>query len=416
MKKWSFGVDNDRLIKLVLAGKKMSTSCLYENNELPVIGEESIIQFDNEKDACIVKTVDYKIMKFNEMTEELAQLEGEGDLSLDYWKKVHFEFFKSIKPEFSEEDKIIFEIFQITKNLVEERLELAKKIANQNFEIFGQINSIEEVNAGYRNTIFNINNENIIKICTNKALEKSFKTEYNFYISNKGNQFIPNFYKYDDSKKYCDYVYEIIERFEGKTLYYYWYKMSEIEREETIKNLITIVKQFHSVKTESFDWENKIECDIRKWIEKCKDLFDSEDYAIIMKSIEKYKEYFVDNRFALLHNDLHFDNIIYNNGDLKIIDFNDSMNAPIDFEFRILYMCQYRPWKWANIEIDSNQKPEDYKNIWNYIKKYYKELAEIKYLEQRMVIYSIWDDSKHLKEYREKELITNIVENSKKLL
>lgn len=61
MKKWSFGVDNDKLIELVLDGKKVATSCLYENNELPVIGEESIIQFDNEKDACIVRTVDYKI-------------------------------------------------------------------------------------------------------------------------------------------------------------------------------------------------------------------------------------------------------------------------------------------------------------------------------------------------------------------
>ena len=34
-----------------------------------------IIDFDNEKEACIVKTIDYKIIKFNEMTEELAKLE-----------------------------------------------------------------------------------------------------------------------------------------------------------------------------------------------------------------------------------------------------------------------------------------------------------------------------------------------------
>ena len=416
IKKWSFGVDNDELLELVLDGKKVATSCLYENCELPVIGEESIIEFSNEKEACIVKTVDYKIMKFNEMTEELAKLEGEGDLSLDYWRKVHLKFFKSIKPEFSEEDKIIFEIFQITKNLVEERLELAKKIANQNLEIFGKIDSIEEVNSGFRNTLFNINNKYIIKVCTNKEMEESFRIEYDFYVSNKDNPFIPKFYKYDDSKKDCEFVYEIIEKIEGKTLYYYWYKMSENEREETIKKLIDIIKTFHLVKTESFDWEDKIENEIKKRIERSKDVFDTDDYSMIIKSIEKYKDYFVDNRFALLHNDLHFDNIIYNNGGLKIIDFNDSMSAPIDFEFRLLYMCQYKPWKWANVDMDPYQKPEDYKNIWNYIKKYYKELAEIKNLEQRMIIYSIWDDSKHLKEYREKELITNIVENSKKLL
>ena len=198
IKKWSFGVDNDELLELVLDGKKVATSCLYENCELPVIGEESIIEFSNEKEACIVKTVDYKIMKFNEMTEELAQLEGEGDLSLDYWKNVHLEFFKSINSEFNEDDKIIFEIFQITKNLVEERLELGKRIANKNRGLFGSIDFIEEINSGFRNTLFNINNKYIIKVCTNKEMEESFRIEYDFYVSNKDNPFIPKFYKYDD--------------------------------------------------------------------------------------------------------------------------------------------------------------------------------------------------------------------------
>ncbi len=33
-------------------------------------------------------------------------------------------------------------------------------------------------------------------------------------------------------------VYEIIEKIEGKSLYYHWYKMDENESEETIKELI----------------------------------------------------------------------------------------------------------------------------------------------------------------------------------
>ena len=97
MNNWSFGINNDKLIELVLEGKKTATSSLYNFDKIPVIGEKSIIHFDNEKDACIVKIIDYKIIKFNEMTEELAKLEGEGDLSLDYWKKVHLNFFKSVK-------------------------------------------------------------------------------------------------------------------------------------------------------------------------------------------------------------------------------------------------------------------------------------------------------------------------------
>ena len=149
---------------------------------------------------------------------------------------------------------------------------------------------------------------------------------------------------------------------------------------------------------------------------KCKKYFKIKDYDMILESIDKYDEYLSDNKFALIHNDLHFDNVIYNNGKLTIIDFNDSIQAPIDFEFRLLYMCQEQPWKWADIEMDPYQKPEDYKNIWNYIKKYYKELNEIKFLEQRMIIYRIWNDIGHLKKYHNVELTKGIVENSKKLI
>ena len=115
MNKWSFGITNDELIKLVLEHKKNATSSLYEENNLPIIGEESIIQYDDKTDACIVKTIDYKIIKFKDMTEDLARLEGEGDLSLDYWKKVHYDFFKSIDSSFNEDTKIVFEIFEVKK-------------------------------------------------------------------------------------------------------------------------------------------------------------------------------------------------------------------------------------------------------------------------------------------------------------
>lgn len=416
MDNWSFDTDNDKLIKLVLEGKKVAISSLYDYKRLPKIGEESIIDFDNEKEACIVKTIDYKIIKFNEMTEELAKLEGEGNLSLDYWKKAHLDLFKSINPDFNEEDKITFEIFKVTKNLVEDRLKLGKNIAIKNIDLFKHIYLIEEIDAGFNNTLFNVNNKYIIKVCTNKRLEKTFKIEYEFYNSNKDNNFIPKLYKYDDSKVDCDYIYEIIEKLEGKTLYYYWYKMTENEKQATIEKLINIVKSIHLVKTESYDWKEKIENDIKNRIIECRDLFNIKDFELIMESIDKYKDYLSDNKFVLIHNDLHFDNLIYNNGILKIIDFNDLISAPIDFEFRMLYMCQEQPWKWANTEMDPYQKKEDYKNIWIYIKKYYKELSDIKHLEQRMIIYKIWNDTDHLKKYHDKDLISRIVKNSRKLL
>ena len=191
--------------------------------------------------------------------------------------------------------------------------------------------------------------------------------------------------------------------------------MDESERENTIKNLMEIIKKFHSKKPEGYNWASKIKNELLSDLEECKNSFSLKEYDIIIKSINNYDLFLKDNRFALIHNDLHFDNIIYNNGILKIIDFNDSLIAPIDFEFRQLYSFQEKPRKYANIEMDTFQKTHDYKNIWNYIKQYYEELNDIKYLEQRMLIYKVWNSIRKLKKYKLQELIDDVVNSSKKL-
>ena len=101
-------------------------------------------------------------------------------------------------------------------------------------------------------------------------MENTFENEKDFYLSNKDNCFIPKLYKYDDSKVDCDYIYEVIEKIKGKTLYYYWYKMNEADREKTIEKLIDIIKKFHSVNGKEYDWKNKIKGEIKNRIIKCK--------------------------------------------------------------------------------------------------------------------------------------------------
>jgi len=417
MKTWQFGIDNDKLINLVLLGKKTATTSIYDENDLPIINEEKILIFNNEKKACITKTIDFKIMKFKDMTEDYARLEGEGDLSLDYWKKVHHDFFKKQNNDFNEDSLIVFETFKVTKNLVEERLALTKTIVNNNLDIFKNIQSIEEINAGFNNHIFNINNKYIIKICADETKENLFDIEANFYNKNKDNENIPKLYKYDKSKTIVPYVYEIIEKVNGKSVYYYWYKMNENERENFIKRLVDILKQIHKNEYKSYDWSNHIKERILSSYNKTKYKFNEEEKNIILTSLNNYDEILIDNRFSLIHNDLHFDNILLDNkNNIKLIDFNDSIIAPFDYDLRIFYMCVTLPWKWANIEMDPYQLPKDYINLFNYIKKYYTELNDIKYLNERMIIYFILNDFELFPEYTNNELKTRILENSKKIL
>ena len=46
LKTWHFGIDNDRLVKLVLSGKKTATTYLYDEND-SLDDEESVLVFDN---------------------------------------------------------------------------------------------------------------------------------------------------------------------------------------------------------------------------------------------------------------------------------------------------------------------------------------------------------------------------------
>ena len=114
MKKWWFGTNNDYLVELVLSGKKRATTSLYDSNDVPVINEESALTFSNGSIACITKTSRVVITEFKNITWDLAKLEGENN-SFDEWKKEHIEFFKSIDNNFNENNKVIFEAFEVLK-------------------------------------------------------------------------------------------------------------------------------------------------------------------------------------------------------------------------------------------------------------------------------------------------------------
>lgn len=113
MEKWSFCDDNDNLIKLVLDGKKMATTSNYDINDLPFIGERSIILYSNGKPACIVETIDYKILKFSDIDESLSILEGEGNHI--QWKLNHERIFKKYDSTFNDDTLVVFETFKLIK-------------------------------------------------------------------------------------------------------------------------------------------------------------------------------------------------------------------------------------------------------------------------------------------------------------
>ena len=66
-------------------------------------------------------------------------------------------------------------------------------------------------------------------------------------------------------------------------------------------------------------------------------ILNEDEIEIINKAYSLFDEYLKSDEFVLVHNDLHFDNIFYKDGKIKLIDFERSMYAPKDFELHIIY-------------------------------------------------------------------------------
>ncbi|MDH3697510.1 MAG: ASCH domain-containing protein [Flavobacteriaceae bacterium] len=90
--------DANACLKLVLAGKKKATShsllgLQHREEVLPKIGDFTIITDWEGKAKCIVRTTAVKMKPFFSVSEDYAQREGEGDGSLEYWKKTHWDYY-----------------------------------------------------------------------------------------------------------------------------------------------------------------------------------------------------------------------------------------------------------------------------------------------------------------------------------
>lgn len=296
--------------------------------------------------------------------------------------------------------------------------ETISTIIKQNSQLFGDNPQIKKINVGFTNTIFVVNDLYIIKICTNEDNENNFKNEINFYKENTGNNILPKLYVSDIDKKDVPYCYEIIEKIDGVSLYNVWHTFSEDERENIIKQLCEAMKSIHSNKSkgQNFDWNNYLQNQFTELYSKTKTLnaFTEQEQKLIEYAFSKFSKYLKKEELVLVHNDLHFDNIFYKDGKIKIIDFERSMYAPKDFELDILYRMIRKPWKFASEETEQYTNSSDYTNIKLYIEKYYPELVNVEFLPQRLAIYDMIYYLSQLIDYpNSKELKNDIISAAK---
>lgn len=109
------------LLDLVLIGQKKATSSSLQefalaNNEIPKVGDYSILTDWEGNPRCVIQTKRVRIIPFKDITYDICMLEGEDD-DLASWQRGHRSFFvregEQLGYSFSEDMPVIFEEFEV---------------------------------------------------------------------------------------------------------------------------------------------------------------------------------------------------------------------------------------------------------------------------------------------------------------
>lgn len=272
-----------------------------------------------------------------------------------------------------------------------------------------QNQEVRLINAGFTNTIYSIG-DYIIRICSSEKNEQRFKNEMSFYEINQDNDQIPKMYVGDSTKAQVPYMYEIIEKIKGEPLYNQWYKMNINERKNVINKLVEALKKFHLKEVEDINFSEVLKNRISHLQNKSSlpvDLFD------MVKQIAE--DLFTECKCGYIHGDLHFDNVMYDDDKLSILDFERSLVGPIDYDFRILAMCEYYPWKWASASTDMITVESDYQGLMKMILDNYEELRNIPNIEKRLNYYLLLEMIDHHKNTKDENIINDLYDRAKSL-
>ena len=118
--KIQFGSDADELAKKVQTGEKIATSSLYDYycmhlKEMIKENEYASILDSQGREVCIIQINRIKIIEFQNITNEFAIDEGDGDL--ENWLKIHTEYYSllldKIGKRLTGETKLLCEWFTV---------------------------------------------------------------------------------------------------------------------------------------------------------------------------------------------------------------------------------------------------------------------------------------------------------------
>jgi aminoglycoside phosphotransferase (APT) family kinase protein len=264
------------------------------------------------------------------------------------------------------------------------------------------VNSIREIEIGFTNKVYAINERYVVKLCTKEENEVSFEKEVFLYRFFSEQLPVPKIIHFDSSKTLIDCDYYVCYKIEGDNLYSVWHTLNEKERKAVIGELCAYLKIINSHRTDEFiaaygkpedTWQERIVSEISGFLEKIekREIIDPETLGLIRKYIDEHQDALRDEKLGVVYWDVHFDNILVKNGKITgILDFEGSELMSIDYVLDLANRMQNYPAIYASRDEDEgNIRVEDYANIMEYYSEFYPELFDFDDIEKRIALYAI---------------------------
>ena len=260
--------------------------------------------------------------------------------------------------------------------------------------------NIRALSGGQVNQVFQIDEEYVLRIGAREDAFQRLKQETELLQSLHNKIPVPEIRAFGQLD---DLVYQIQRFLPGQKLISVWKDLPHNVQENLAAELAAYLKILHGMPLSFSGYVNQNGQRYDAWVDLLTDQFkhileEIKKINIRMAPgfIEMAENYFNENKHvledrapALLHGDLTMVNILVNEGKISaILDFEYSLQAPIDYELLVMEAFCLYPNDWAEEEHEI-YCTADFASYIPLLKKHYPALFEMPHLRQRVNLYHL---------------------------
>ncbi len=260
--------------------------------------------------------------------------------------------------------------------------------------------NIQVLKGGQVNQVFRIDGEYVLRIGAREDAFERLKHETELIQSLANKIPVPRIYAFGQQD---DRVYQIQQFIPGQKLYSIWKNLAPDMQENICAELAAHLKILHSVifpyfgyahqDTKRYDaWSDFLSEKFQHTLEEIRTL----NLRMAPGFLELAVDYFDEHKHvlqhgipALVHGDLSLMNILVDNGGISaILDFEYSLQAPIDYELWTMEAFCLYPNDYAE-EDNEFFSTADFASFIPLLRKHYSALFETRYLRERLNLYHL---------------------------